>query len=146
MPQEAGRAAIYLLNSSRAPHESGIRRSPSTAALTATSWVAPITHRLGDEVQQPFYDADAAELLHDVRNCLTLAGPVRLASFEDWLQFVDDDLACLNFPASHYWAEIQPYSLKPLGTFDVNVAKAVVASYVQMSNPLKSIVRMAIDR
>ena len=136
-----------LLNRLPGLSDPTIRWSPPTAALTVTSSVAPILIQSKETERLSPFDTEAHELLHDVRKCLTLLGPVRLVSFEEWTQFVDDDLLCLmSSPTTLRSTEIQPRSIQPLGTFDVAAAKAAVASYVQMSGPLKPIVRMAIDR
>jgi Apea-like HEPN len=137
-----------LLNRLPGLSDPTIRWSPPTAALTVTSSVAPILIQSEETGAFSPFDTEAHELLHDVRKCLTLSGPVRLVSFEEWTQFVDDDLLFLmsSSPMTLRSTEIQPRSIQPLGAFDVAAAKEAVASYIQMSGPLKPIVRMAIDR
>jgi hypothetical protein len=136
-----------LLNRLVSLSDPTVRWSPPTAALTVTSSVAPILIRSEETGTLRPFDAEAHELLRDVRKCLTLSGPVRLVSFEEWTQFADDDLLCLtSSPMTFRSTEIQPRSIQPLGAFDVVAAKEAVASYIQMSGPLKPVVRMAIDR
>jgi hypothetical protein len=136
-----------ILNRTPTLSGSPIRWFPPDAALTITSLVEPLWVVEAGTGQVAPFDAGTTELLHDVRKLLALSGPVRLDSFEEWTQFLNDDLFRLtSSPIMLRAAEIQPRSLEPLGTFDGDAAKAAVNSYIEMSNPPKPVVRMAIDR
>lgn len=82
-----------------------------------------------------------------MRKCLSLAGPVRIANFEEWTQFLDEDLTRVTpSPTSLRSTEIQPRGLRPVGEFDVDAAKETIAAYITLSGEMKLVAKAAIDR
>jgi hypothetical protein len=123
------------------------RWEPPKAALTITSKISPLFVQANEAEHLINHDPKAHELLYEIRKCLTLAGPVRLAAAEEWSQFVDEGLSELPpLGVSFRPAEIQLWHVQPVGIFEEATAREVVSGYMRLSSPFREVFTMAVDR
>jgi Apea-like HEPN len=90
-------------------------------------------------------DLKVLEQLHDIRNCLALAGPVALAGDIQWIEFINPDLSDFNSGTWSRAQEIQAHNLD-FGSFDPELAKALVPGFINLTGEDRNKIYLASDR
>jgi hypothetical protein len=129
-----------------------LRSSPGI--LPIYRWQAPTTVLLKRQTFRSIFvkagevtemDWKVLEQLHDIRNCLALAGPVAVAGDIQWIEFINPDLSDFNSGTWSRAQEIQAHNLD-FGSFDPELAKALVPRFVSLTGEDKSKIYLASDR
>lgn len=127
---------------------------PFPRGLPVYRWQAPSSILLNRQTFQSVFvsggeiaeiDWKVFEQLHDIRNCLALAGPVAVAGDIQWIEFINPDLGDLNSGTWSSAQEIQAHNLD-FGSFDPALAKALVPAFLNLTGENKNKIYLATDR
>jgi Apea-like HEPN len=133
----------HFHNYFRARQELPIYRwQPPSAVLLRRLTFSSIFVNVGELTE---LDWQVLDLLHDIRNCLALSGPVAIAGDTQWIEFVDPDLNDYN---SGIWSraqEIQPHNLD-FGSFDPDLATVLVPKFLTLAGEQRNKIYLATDR
>ncbi|OSI33024.1 HEPN domain-containing protein [Bradyrhizobium canariense] len=127
---------------------------PSPQNLPTYRWEPPSSVLLKRQTIESIFAAadeiaevDWSELdqLHDIRNCLALAGPVAVAGDIQWMEFTNPDLSDFISGTWSRAQEIQAHILD-FGSFDPELAIALVPAFLNLTGEARNKIYLASDR
>jgi hypothetical protein len=118
------------------------RWQPPSSILLQRQTLESIFFRIGEIAE---LDWKVLHRLHDLRNCLALAGPAAVAGDIQWIEFVNPDLSDFNSGSWRRAQEIQAHNLD-FGSFDPELATVLVPKFLSLTGEEKSKIYLATDR
>jgi hypothetical protein len=118
------------------------RWQPPSSVLLKRQTFTSVFIKAGEIIE---IDWTVIDHLHDMRNCLALAGPVAIAGDNQWIEFIDPDLRDFNSGVWRRAQEIQPHSLD-FGSFDPELGKVLIPSFLNLTGKERDRIYLASDR